>query len=461
MTFGGSRHRSRTVPWLGSLAAAALLSVATGPVGAASVRPATAVGGASVALSTSAAGAAGVTYTVDFTTSAGGALTRSQGQIVLTVPTGTKVYGTWQLTDLTTDKTGTARTATLKTSGGVTELTVTTNIAIGADNQVQFVLTGVDSPTTAGTDALSVSTTADTTASSASFTLTTANAVSQITPISMTTNVVASEESTFAFGFTVSATGALVPGYGALRLIGESGTEYVPTSPTGPAPNITVADLTTGQTSGEVALTASEQDLGGNGTYLTVPEPIAINAGDQVSVTLRGASHDGIPYQAQDITISTSSDSVTATTPTFVQTEQGMAAGAGVVNASTVAGATTSYTITVTTSNQGTLDPQQGALSLEASTGTNFDPGGTTPTYTVTDLTTGQTGTYGIGPGVIFTNGGSFVIIPLYTAVAGGDTVQVVWNGVTNLTTVGWANISVTTSTDLVPVLAVYQITAS
>ena len=120
--------------------ATAVTALAGGPIaGATGV-----VSGVSVTLSTPAAGATEVTYNVKFATSASGALAAGQGTITVAAASGTVLPTCARLTDLKTGSTSDACAA----GGSQPSDTVTliSEIAIGAGNQVQVSLEGVTNP---------------------------------------------------------------------------------------------------------------------------------------------------------------------------------------------------------------------------------------------------------------------------------------------------------------------------
>lgn len=106
-----------------------------------------------------AVGTESASYTVDFTTSASGALVAGTGTIVLAGPTGT-VFPSAASDYVVTPSGGAGAAATTVTGGGTATVTITTPVAIVDSTAVTLSIASVTNPP-AGTDTMQVSTSAD------------------------------------------------------------------------------------------------------------------------------------------------------------------------------------------------------------------------------------------------------------------------------------------------------------
>jgi hypothetical protein len=261
----------------------------------------------SVAPSTRAAGATGVTYTLDFATSAVGGLAKGSGAIIVSGPAGTFPAKAGcgpevaTLTDLTTKASGQdVCAATLTTDG--TQLQITTPVPIGGGDRVQLAISGLDNPLSAGVRALSVSTSSNS-GRSASYGIV---AGSSVGPLSLTVSNPAAGLAGVTYGvtFALPASGALVPGFGAITIAAPSGTFALSTSCS--ADGATVTDLTTKAT-GEVA--TCSVPLGAGTASLGLVTPVPLNAGDKVALAIPGGVNPP-KVGLQSIWLSTSSSGV-------------------------------------------------------------------------------------------------------------------------------------------------------
>ena len=141
-----------------------------------SVVPAQTVLSPHSSLSQSASGAAGVTYDVDFTASSTGGLNNTDdGQWFITLPAGTGVMSvTGEVTDLTTGEV----VAGVGSCGGTTLCGGINSNAVSPGDELRAELDGVTNVTTAGTHALSITTSSDVATASASFTTDVSSTVS-------------------------------------------------------------------------------------------------------------------------------------------------------------------------------------------------------------------------------------------------------------------------------------------
>jgi hypothetical protein len=124
----------------------------------ASAPSATGVSAVSVSVTPDVAGVPGAAYTIEFKTSATGALVAGAGTITVTAAPGTKLPNCALVTDLTTNQDDES------CSGGVppaATMTVTTQVPIAAGDQVRVVFTGATNTDVAGLHTLRVSTSTD------------------------------------------------------------------------------------------------------------------------------------------------------------------------------------------------------------------------------------------------------------------------------------------------------------
>ncbi len=118
--------------------------------------PSSAIGALSVVRSSSAAGATRVTYTVEFTTSATGALAEGSGLIELDAPVGsfhrTAACGVASaiITDLATQASAGVDMCNAPVSEGGAQLQLVSGVAIAASQRVSVAITGIDNPLVPG-----------------------------------------------------------------------------------------------------------------------------------------------------------------------------------------------------------------------------------------------------------------------------------------------------------------------
>jgi hypothetical protein len=232
-------------------------------------------------------------------------------------------------------------------------------------------------------------------------------------------------------GFTVSASGALAAGKGSI-------THTQPGTTVNGCVDATIADTTTGQ-SGTVTCAAG---------LSAITTPVAISAGDHVTLTVAGDPRgNGIALPttagAHPITVSTSADG--AVSGSYALAAMLPVSGVSATPTSTAPATPASYTVDFTTSRQGALPAGRGVIYV-------YLPGisGTCPTFAVTDLTTGRSGTVPC----------AYPAAATPVPIAAGDRVQVVLSGVTTPASTGPQLVSVLTSVDSYAT-ATYTITPS
>ncbi len=262
----------------------------------------------SVSLSTNASGASEVAYTLDFTTSASGALTPGGGDIDVAAPPGTVPDatkgcrpGTITVTDLTTDVSGSLAPCSATVSAHGSQMQFGTPVAIGAGDRAQVVITGLANPANLGRATLSVSTTYDKPAS-ALYYVVPAGRISSVS--ALTSNPAAGAALTsYTLRFSTSVSGTLVAGSGLIVLSASPGT--APALANGcPQGVAQVTDLTTAASGSEALCSAAVTD---NGGHVQLTTPVAIGAKDRVVVVLTDLDNPPNPG-LQLLSLSTSSD---------------------------------------------------------------------------------------------------------------------------------------------------------
>jgi hypothetical protein len=444
----------------------AVLAISVAPAGAAGLAvravPAGAVSGPSVALSTAAARAGKVAYTVGFTTSSGGALASGSGTVTLSGPTGTVFNGadaTYLFDDRTSGMTGTTYGfgGTVGQSGAA--ITVPTPIAIAAGDRVTITAPGVTNATSTGPHQLGISTSSDTTPVTAGFTLSAPAPVNSVS-VHLSTTAAGATQVRYTVSFTASATGALVPGANAdsasgITLSGPAGTVFF-NRLTNYEADYEVHDLTSGVTGTSYG---SDDPVSNGGATITLRVPIAIAAGDQVTVTAPLVGNAAAGSLA--LTVRTSSDITPAPAP-FTLVAPSAPGALTVRLSSTAAGAThVSYTAEFTASATGGLvgDPfaqYSGDVILSAAAGTVFDHG-VAADYRFDDLTSGATGTYFGIVGTV-SRGGATIAMPVPIPFAAGDKVRVTATGVANSPDAGSQTLTVRTTSDTTPADVGYRL---
>ncbi|MHB8691511.1 MAG: IPT/TIG domain-containing protein, partial [Solirubrobacteraceae bacterium] len=256
--------------------------------------------------STTGVSATGVKYEFGFTTSsATGALVSGQGKIVVAAPPGTALPGCLTATNTTTSTSIGGCTGTASNSGATETYVVEGTVRAG--DQVSIQLDNVTNAKVSTGNALTISTTSDTvTAQTAApgYDLTTPQAPTGLSAVSLSSNAAGATGVTYKFGFTTgNSTGALVSGQGKIVVAAPPGTAL---------PGCLTATNTTTSTSiGGCTGTASNS--GATETYVVEG---TVRAGDHVSIHLDNVTNPGAST-GDALTISTTSDTTAASTPTY------------------------------------------------------------------------------------------------------------------------------------------------
>lgn len=411
----------------------------------------TSVSSPSLGRTSSAAGANGLTYTIDFTTSAGGALTGGSSLITLAAPSGTLFgacpYGcgggnaTYTLTDLTNSSgSGATGPATFADGGAAVDVNVPNNVAAG--DHLRLVITQVTNPP-ASTGTLAISTSADKAPVTVADTSTAAGTVSSTSLSTSSSNAGASGVS-YTIGLTTSATGKLEGGLGAITLAGPPGTVFgaCPYGCGGGNATYTITDSTTPSASGS-ASAASTTD---NGAAVNVVVPKTINAGDQLQLVATQVTNSQVA--AGNLTIATSSDKGRATVSDPTTAADSVQQPSLAMSSIAPGASAVSYTLDFTTGAHGTLLGGLGSISLRGLPGTAFSSGGT---VAIADRT--HSSGSGTASSLSVTGGGAELTFTVPNTIGPADELRVSITGVSNSPSGGGLT-SVSTSSDAIPVAA-------
>ena len=378
------------------------------------------VSAVSVSVTPDVAGVSEAAYTINFKASATGALVDNSGTITVTAAPGTKLSNCALVTDLVTH-------SSVDSCAGdappAATMTITTQVAIGAGAGVQMVFDGVTNATTVGPHVLAVSTSADA-ASSARYALVArGGAVSKLS-VSVAPDVAGASGAAYTINFQASATGALVASSGTITVSAAAGTKLPRCA--------LVTDLVTH---------ASEDSCAGDvapASTMTITSQVAVGDGDEVQVVFAGATNSGVVGPDQ-LRVSTSTDAGAIThyallAPTGAVSSVSLAVTNPARRASGV-----DYMIKFRASATGALVAGAGTITVTAAPGTELPN-----CALVTDMAShGSTESCAGG-----SSPGPTMVLTAQVAVAGGDEVQVVFDGVTNGSAAGAHRLGVSTSTD-------------
>ncbi len=417
----------------------------------------------SVALSSTAAGANAVTYAINFSTSASGAVPAG-GTINLAAPPGTlwpssQQVTSYVLTDSTTPSGSFGSAAGLHfaapglpiynflNSSGA-DVSITVPNPINAGDALSLVVSGVANPG-AGNGSVAVSTSADPTpVSSTNYTITAAGSVSQ-PAVTLSSMVSGAGGVTYTIGFNAGATGAM-PSGGTITITAPPGTLW-------PAILNDYALTDTATSSGSFSSAKSVQTAA-NGSTVTIGLPTAIQAGDTLSLSVVGVTNPGAG--ADTLTVSTASSPSPAISASYTLTGTPVSVSSvsspSLLLSSTVGGANgVTYAVSFTTSaGAGQIVGGSGTITLAAPAGTIFGAcpygcGNGNATYTITDVTNSARSGTAVPVAVI--GGGSVVDIAPTNTIQAGDQIVVTITQVTN-PPAGASTIAVSTSSDAGPV---------
>jgi len=406
------------------------------------------VSGVAVSLSTPAAGAAHVGYTVDFTTSASGALADGTGTITFTGPVGTAFGGSCATFTIPNNGTAwcpTSGSGTRQITGIVTRLGGGGPL-IAANTALELTLNDMTNATTVGAQTLSVATSSDTTATTGSFSLAAPLALSGVS-VALSTPAASASHVDYTVDFTTSASGALASNYGTVTFTGPLGTAFSSTCLFFAAPHDN-AEWCPSSGSGTRQVTGVVYNTSGDGTA-----PIAPNT--TLELTLREVT-SAPTTGGQTLTVATSSD--TAASGSF-SLSPALAVGGVAVSLSTpaVGASHVDYTVDFTTSASGWLADGTGTITFTGPVGTAF--GGSCELFSIPNdgtewCPTSGSGTRQITGVVIHTGGGG-------TAIAANTALELTLRDTANATTVGAQTLSVSTSSDTIAGTGPFSLVAS
>ena len=393
----------------------------------------------SITLSTSSAGATAVTWSATFAVSASGGLTGAAGTITLTAPTGTKFAGdSGQVFDATTMSGTGATSAPLSATGSNTE-TYRVGPSVQAGDAITIVVPDLTNPTALSTtDTLSVSTSADTTpVASAPFSITAPGSPGAVRA-ALSSAAAGATQITCSVSFGLSATGGLVGGLGKVTVAAPSGTVFT-------TAGATLYDLNT--RSGTSSMGGPVSGAGTN--VATYRVGASVSSGDSVSLVIPQVTNPAAG--SNTLSVSTSSDSVAASSSTYATTAPLAVTALGVSRSSQVTGATgVTYSAAFAVSATGGLVGGSGTVTLAAPAGTVF----TTAGASLYDVTT-RSGSGSVG-GPISGAGTNVATYRVVANLSPGDTVTLVIPQVTNSGTSG-GTLAASTSSDLAGTVAITQ----
>ncbi|MHB8438372.1 MAG: beta strand repeat-containing protein, partial [Acidimicrobiales bacterium] len=440
----GSQHISL---WTSSDPLAALAAYTT-------VAP-TSVSGLSVTLSSTAAGAQGASYSLSFSasgspTSTTGALPTIggySGVFVVQAPRGTVFASSATVQDVT-GKVGPYNASVGVTASG-SVATVSTPFPVSAGDAIVVTLNDVTNTTTTGSPSLSVWTSSDTKAVNGAYSIVAGSAPTPGTA-TLSSNTSGATSVTYTVPFVTSATtGGLVAGQGTVTVSAPTGTVF--------SPSATMSDST------QVWTYGANVSVAGNGTVATVTVPNSgtntVKPGDDMTVTLTGVTNT-TATGSQSLSLWTSSDETPASLPYTISggaTPTYTSVGSPTLSVSSAAvwarGITYSYTFT--TSGSGAMTSGS-RITLSAPVGTVFPIYGCD--YEVIDTT--SSAVTGCASSLQMAGTGNIATVGIATAVAAGDSVNVIVAGMVNDGSAAAQHVTVSTTADLAPVSFPYTLAA-
>ncbi len=202
-----------------------VLRVSTSTDGASSAKYALvarggAVSNVSVSVTPDVAGVSGAAYSISFKASATGALVASHGTITVTAAPGTKLSDCAVVTDLVTHASAGSCAGDAPPAA---TMTITTEVAIGAGDEVQVVFAGATNSDVVGLHQLEVSTSTDAGAI-AHYTLAAPTGAVSAVSLALTNATRRASGVDYMIRFRASATGALVAGSGTITVSAAPGT---------------------------------------------------------------------------------------------------------------------------------------------------------------------------------------------------------------------------------------------
>ncbi|HUD36299.1 MAG TPA: IPT/TIG domain-containing protein [Streptosporangiaceae bacterium] len=456
--------------WALAAAAAVLLVGAPGASSAAtaagswSARPQT-LSGVSVSLSTTAA-VPGVTYTVQFTTSATGGLASGRGQITLKAPAGTVfpsetvsgITGAFinDIYDVTAGQDlGYSRGGVLSDHGAAATWTVEPTIPAG--HVIRLTIEGITNAGV-GRHELDVSTSGDPDVVQAPYSTTKPKALTAPSVTLSSSTAAGRDGVTYTVEFTTSSTGELAAGNGQITLKAPAGTVF-PVANVGGVEGAfinDVYDVTAGQDLG-YSRGGVVADHGATATWTVEPQ---IPAGHVIRLTIEGVTNPAVGSYRMGI--STSSDPAQEMTPSYATTAPHalISPQVWVTQPAVAHEGQLTYTVRFETSSTGALVPGYGQITLAAPSGTVFPVQNLEGVYgavinDVYDVTTGQD--LGFSRGGVLSDGGSTATWTLEPAIGANQVIDLTISGMTNPGQ-GTYKLGVSTSSDTKVETAAYTI---
>jgi len=386
--------------------------------------------------------------------------------ITIIGPAGTTFLttaGDYQVTDSTSGSIHAAgAAATVATKNGSStnnETTFSTGVAYSAGDQLSVVVSNVTNPNVAGSYTLSVSTSEDqTSVTSNSYSL--SGSPSAVYSVS-TSSQVPSGTATYTLSGIVAAT-AFVKGTSLIGVdaYSNNGTTASTVAFPAGAANYTVTDVTSGASA--VASTVSAETAIVNvstvGEYVNITSPIAIASGDAFTVQITGMTNPG--QEKQNVDVATSAGPAAPTIAVPYTGDSGnfligtSVSGVTLSLSNSGAGSTSNYTVGVTSTS---AIASSGTITLTAPAGTTFPSIGASAGYGIVDNTTTTGSAIAVTVALSMGSGSStnnVVAITLPNAIAKGDSLTITATGVTNTTAGSYANFSVASSANIIPVNA-------
>ncbi len=462
VTIGGDNRIEVVVPGLDNPARAGPHTLVVGTssdrtrsVGYTTAAPSHDVAGLTLAVTTLAARASEVTYTVEFTASASGALPAVSGAITIQAAVGTfpsappcgQAVAT--VTDLTTKASGQVdlcETEQAPVSQGGAKLELLTPVGIGAGQRAEIAITGLFNPKVPGPAVLALATSSDGTGS-VGYTITGHGIPVAAVSVALSTSAARATRVTYTVDFTTSAAGGLAADWGEIALNAPDGT--FPAAPPCGKDVATITNLSTKASAEDDLCSATVSD---GGAHLQLSTPVAIGARQRAEMAVTGLDNPASPGP-EALSLSTSSNSPGSVKYHIVPGTS--VANVTVVLSNKAAGANgVTYAVGFSAPATGALAASSGAIELSAAPGT-FLPAAkcADDAATVTDLTTKASASASSCFGASNVKTGSFgLVVPV--AIRAGDKVVVTVSGLANPADVGPHSLLLTTSSNGVPAIA-------
>ncbi len=419
----------------------------------------TSVSAPQVSLSTTAANATGVTYSITFTVSSGGALPGSNnliGQVAtfaLTADAGT-IWPSNQSDYTYIDHTAQSPRAPLGADGlnvlisnnGTSVSQIAVPKSINAGDTITLVVADVTNPPQSTSNTLAVATSSDTIPSvSTPYTTTSANSISSVS-VNSSSDVAGALGVTYKISFTTSSTGSLAGGHSDIYITATAGT-ILPTGSFG----YSITDNTTPSGTGGVS------GVQASGAYAVITPSNSISSGDSITLSIAGVSNP-VDTGPAPFYIYTSSDLVPDIYSSYSIVQGGSPANAVLyMSSSTPSETGAHYTLQFNTSSKGALGVASGGSNNSSSSISIIAPAYTgfgSASFSITDESGGTptngtpTGPVQAGPSSSISVSGGFAEVTMYlsASIAASSTVTVQMNNVTNAPAAG--NFYVSTSSD-------------